>query len=574
MKKFLRFLREWKFLNRRELGAAFRSFSGVRLLALQAATVLAIGLFFAIIISVSNRFATQVPVVGGSISEGVLGTPRFINPVLAVSDTDRSIVELVYSGLTKRLPDGTIIPDLAERYTISDDKRTYTFILREDAVFHDGTPVTSEDVRYTISQIQNPSIQSPKRANWTGISIAAPDPKTVIFTLEKPYSSFLDTTTIGILPAHLWEETTPDTFGFLTLNTEPVGSGPFRFSSMEKKRNGIPISYTFVRFPRYALGGPYLKSIKLMMYGNQNELREAVANGDVGQAAALSAADIESIGSDEVTLQSTILPRVFGMFLNPARKALFADREMVRLIDEAIDKDALVTEVFGTHASITNGPVPFQPIISEGLSMQEKDVEALKAEFTKRGWTLGSDGLLQKQGVPLTFSLATAETPELVMVANTIRDQLSQYGIIVDLKIYNLSTLTQDIIQPRNFDAVLFGHVIETEADLYAFWHSSQRNFPGLNITQYANPRSDSLLEAILGAISQETVLQNLALFDVQVRNDHPAVFLYLPHFLYVTDSKVKGVELERMASPSDRFLGVHQWYKETEPVWNIFIKE
>lgn len=576
MKQFFRFLREWRFHRRDELINSFKSFSGIRRELLLAVTAITVLFGFISIVKISDYFAVEVPVVGGIITEGVVGVPRFINPVLAVSDTDKDFVNLVYSGLMKRLPDGTLVPDLAESYEISPDKRTYTFTIKENVKFHDGTPVTVEDVLYTISQIQNPAIQSPRRASWSGVGIKSEGDRKIIFTLQKPYSSFLDTATIGILPSSLWKETTPETFNFLTLNTEPIGSGPFMYESMEKKRNGIPVSYTFTRFKDYALGAPFIKEVNIKMYGNQIELARALENDDVSQAATLAPDVVLEIEKDKSkTVRTSTLPRVFGLFLNTNQKSLFTDRALVKLIDEAVAKDEIVTEVFDSYAVRSDGPVPFEPVISSRSIPEKRTEEAIQADFTRQGWVKNADGFLEHKTrkETLGFSLATADTPELVEVATKVRDNLGRYGIVVDLRIFDLGALNQNIIQPRSYDALLFGQVIENEADLYAFWHSSQRQYPGLNITQYANTRADALLESILGATDPVALKKDLELFDEVVRNDRPAILLYLPHFLYVTDSKVEGVELDRIANPSDRFSGVHRWYIETEPVWKIFLK-
>ncbi|HSE56518.1 MAG TPA: ABC transporter substrate-binding protein [Candidatus Paceibacterota bacterium] len=575
MKNFFRFLRAWSFPSRKRLVQAFTATHGATRVFFSALLVCTVIIGAALILRINEYISIRVPVAGGSFTEGVVGAPRFINPILAVSDTDRDLTTLVYSGLMKRLPSGEIVPDSAEGYTVSSDGLTYTFTLKQNLTFHDKTPLTADDVVYTIAQVQNPAVGSPRRTSWAGITIQKIDDRTVAFTLPKPFGPFLEATTIGILPAYLWKETTPETFSFLALNTEPIGSGPYKFSSFEKKRNGIPTSYTFTRFNRYALGAPYIKKIFIQMYGNQDELVRAINNGDVVSAAALSPEAVAHITNKHIHIHTAVLPRVFGVFLNPNQKSLFKDTALVALIDEALDKEALVTGVFGTYARRIDGPVPFQPVIDRAVP-PKRSHEEIQAAFEAKGWIKNSSGILEQKGsrTPLYFSLVTADTPELVKVAAAIRDTLSTYGIAVELKVYDLGALSQNAIQSRNFDALLFGHVIENEADLYSFWHSSQRSYPGLNITQYANSRVDDLLEALLKTTDQETVDKNLALLDATIRTDHPALFIYLPHFLYATTDAIGGISLDRISQPSDRFLGVQSWYRETEPVWKLFNKQ
>ena len=199
-----------------------------------------LGLFFVLALStlfmlseVIQNFSRKVPASGGSLTEGIIGTPRFINPVIARSEADKDLVALIYSGLMRPNHNGTLIPDLAETYTLSDDGTLYTFTLRANAVFHDGTRLTSEDVIYTIRQIQNPLIDSPLARAWEGVSVSAPDDRTVVFKLDTPYAPFISNATVGIIPQHLWQETTSETFAVHRLNTEPIGSGPFMTNSID-----------------------------------------------------------------------------------------------------------------------------------------------------------------------------------------------------------------------------------------------------------------------------------------------------------------------------------------------------
>ena len=178
----------------------------------------------------NNSLLVAVPAYGGTVSEGVIGSPRFINPILAVSDSDRDLTSLVYSGLLRATSDGDYVPDLAQSYTISPDGLTYTFKLRPNATFHNGMKVTADDVVFTINKANDPALQSPERANWDGVTVAAIDAETVQFTLKAPYAPFVENLTTGILPKQLWQNVSDDEFSFSDLNTNPVGSGPFEVS--------------------------------------------------------------------------------------------------------------------------------------------------------------------------------------------------------------------------------------------------------------------------------------------------------------------------------------------------------
>ncbi|MEZ4199988.1 MAG: ABC transporter substrate-binding protein [Candidatus Paceibacterota bacterium] len=145
-----------------------------------------------------------VPHSGGTLVEGVVGTPRFINPVLAIGRADHDLVALTYSGLMKLDTDGNLVPDLAKDITVSEDGTVYNITLNEDRYFHDGTPLTAADVLFTIGLIQDPELKSPLRGNWAGVVVEELGEYELNLILEDAYAPFLENLTVGILPKHIW----------------------------------------------------------------------------------------------------------------------------------------------------------------------------------------------------------------------------------------------------------------------------------------------------------------------------------------------------------------------------------
>ena len=196
------------------LESALRRFSpGERLLLYALSAMLAFSALGLLALANSATSVT-IPARGGSLTEGLVGPVRFVNPLLALSGPDKDIGALVYSGLMRATPEGKLIPDLAERVEISEDGTVYTFTLRPALTFHDGAPLTSADVLFTIARAQDPEIKSARRADWEGVSAVAPDPRTVVFTLPHAYAPFLENATLGILPKHLWESVSAEEFPF------------------------------------------------------------------------------------------------------------------------------------------------------------------------------------------------------------------------------------------------------------------------------------------------------------------------------------------------------------------------
>jgi len=170
---------------------------------------------FLLLWKVNQSFLVEFPARGGQLKEGIIGSPRFINPILAMSDADRDMTSLIYSGLMKSNSKGDLVPDLAESYSISKDGLVYKFKLKDNVYFHNGEKVTTDDVEFTINETQDSALKSPKRANWDGVTVKKLNDREIEFVLKQPYSPFLENTTLGILPKKIWANFDSDQFSFL-----------------------------------------------------------------------------------------------------------------------------------------------------------------------------------------------------------------------------------------------------------------------------------------------------------------------------------------------------------------------
>ncbi len=540
-----------------------------------------------------------VPASGGSLTEGVVGTARFINPLLALSESDRGLTLLTYSGLTRARADGSIIPDLASSYKISEDGTTYTFTLRPDIIFHNGTPITSSDVMFTVQMAQNPDIRSPHRADWEGVSVSTPDLTTVVFTLPRPYAPFLENTTLGILPAHLWQNISTEEFSFSSLNTKPVGSGPYQIKEVTTDKTGAITRYELAPFKNFTLGTPYLKKLTFLFFPNENTLIDAWNAGRIDSFAGISPSELARLNRNANIIRAS-LPRIFGVFLNQDHAPILADPAVRSALDAAIDKQKIVDSVLGGYATVLDSPIPpsILPEKNDGTASVSPEVDLVEykervADILERGgWKFESPADLsakaseqeetststikkkptwRKKGKELTFTLATADSPELVATAEALVTMWQTAGINADLHVYSLSELNTSIIRPRAYDALLFGEVVGRTLDLFAFWHSSQRNDPGLNLAMYTNARADSFLaqaRTTTNRKERETLYRS---FVEIIKKEKPAVFLYAPQLIYVLPETILGTEFGVLATSAERFLNVYEWYTSTERVWSVF---
>lgn len=543
-----------------------------------------------LLIGLNSSISITIPAQTGSLNEGVVGSPRFINPILAISQADEDLTQLIYSGLTRARPDGSIEADLAERYEISEDGMLYTFILREEATFHDGTPISAADVIFTIQTAQNPDIKSPRRADWEGVTVSSPDARTVVFKLPRAYAPFLENTSIGILPKHLWGAISAEEFPFHSLNTHPVGSGPFRLGSFETDDTGAATSYSLIPFEKCVRGKAFLKEINFRFYASESALVRAFNEGDVDSISSISPSALQELTRTKDSVITHVpLPRVFGAFFNQGRAPVLADASVRAALDAAVDKQALVDTILKGYGVPLSGPIPpgiferatristsiGQTALTGGATSSAIHAERAREILRKGGWKYSeSSGDWSKKSTTLSFALATGDTPELSATAQMLADFWEAAGIGVSIHVYPLSELNTNIIRPRAYDALLFGEVIGRTPDLFAFWHSSQRNDPGLNLAMYTNAQADKLLASARATTDRKEREELYRSFSETIAKDQPAIFLYAPDFVYIVPDNLRGVELGVLTLPSDRFLSAHEWYTDTERVWNFFTNE
>jgi peptide/nickel transport system substrate-binding protein len=534
--------------------------------------------------SINKSLMVSVPLRGGSISIGITGTPRFINPILATSPVDQDLISLIYSGLMRKNSDGSLVPDLAEKYEMSKNGLVYTFTLKNETFFQDGEPVTADDIVFTINEAKNSVIKSPRKVDFDGVTVAKINDTTIEFTLNQPSSSFLEKTTLGIMPEHLWNNSPVE---LNDANTSPIGSGPYMVKNVTKESSGIINSYELESFKKFTLGEPYIKKMNLRFYPNEEDLINALENNEVDQISSITPLNADILKERNYQIDSLVLPRVFGLFFNQNQNQLFTNKVITRAIDQAIDKDKIVREVLLGYGVAIDDPIPpnmiaYQKLASGSNLSRDEILQKVQASLEKDGWSKGPDGFLQKTTTDknkkkttatLEFSISTGNTGDLAKTAELIRQDLLKIGMKVDIKTFEVGNLNQSVIRPRKYDALLFGQIINHESDLSAFWHSSQRKDPGLNVAMYTNAKVDKILEDALVTTSEQDRIKKYAQFEDEIKKDMPAVFLYSPNFIYVMPPNIKGLSINHLISPKDRFSSVYLWYTETENIWKIFNK-
>ncbi len=543
---------------REKLSLLFYNFSLFERLLVIVCAVVLVSASFSALVKLNKQFSVEIPKEGGQMHEGMIGTPRFVNPVLAISDTDRDLSTLIYSGLLRINANGELIPDLAETYSVSEDGLTYYFKLRENAEFHDGTPVTTDDIIYTISKTQDPAIKSPKRPNWDGVQIEKINEREIEFTLSAPYAPFIYNTTLGILPKHKWQDITNEEFAFTSLNTNAIGSGPYKIEHINRDENEIITSYELKGFSKYTIKRPYINKFFINFYKNEDDIVTAFNKRQIYAIHSISPKNIAKLKLKDETVVTLPYSRIFALFFNQNKSSLLTDKTVRQALNVSIDRKSLIDSVLQGYATPLYSPLD---LFSKKTQEQNYSIDEGKK-------ILGSKDLSNS-----TLKISTNNVPELIAVGEKLVDTFNQVGLKSELEIKDLNELTSQTIRPREYEAILFGNVINRDLDYYAFWHSSQRNDPGLNLSAYASIDGDKALEQARNTTDINEKISLLQKFEKEVINDTPAVFLYSPDFIYIVPQIVKAQFPQIIVTSSDRFAQVYDWYIETDTVWKIFAK-
>jgi len=518
-----------------------------------------------------------VPARGGTLVEGIIGNPSYINPLLSTTESGKTISSIVYSGLLKKNTDGSLSPDLASHYDILEDGLTYDVYLKEDITFHDGEPLTADDVVFTIETAKDSRIKSSEASNWNGVGVEKINEQQIRFHLKTAYAPFIYNLTLGILPKHIWGNIDPTQFPLSPYNFKPVGSGPYKIVSVKNNSEEKPIEFNLESFSDYQGGAPYIKNISFVLFENEESAVNALNKKTIDSLGGISYQALKKVTREDTQIVSPLLLRSFAVFLNQNQSPVLVNKEVRQALNEVVDRDLLIKDIFGGYASSLSSPISSSILemyststiqtLTETQTTEEERITSAKKILTNKGWEENANGIMSKEidgsTTTLAFTLTTTDNEELQAIAEILKKTWAKIGAQVEIQTVDTSLFTQEVITPRKYQALLFGEVIGSELDLYPFWHSSERNSPGLNIALYTNIRVDELLEKGRKTTSIKDRILLYEEINNKIYEDVPAVFLYSPYYLYIVPKKLQGLSLKTLETPSDRFSSIEKEYIE-----------
>lgn len=516
------------------------------------------------------------PGVGGIMTEGIVGSFSGANPIYATGSVDASVSRLVFSSLMRYDSNNELVGDLAETLNANPEGNTYTVKLRENITWHDGTPLTADDVVFTYQLIQKPDTRSPLLPNWRKVEITAKDARTVEFKLPHGLASFPHSLTNGIVPKHILGKVPPSELRSAQFNTvNPIGSGPFKWEDIQVS-GGSPETREeqvgLVANNAYFKGPPKIERFVIRAVHSEERLAAAFESGEVNAAAGLTTAP-PNMDPSAREYSIPLTGQVMVFFKNS--NEILEDRKVRRALTRATDQ-AEIVQLLGYPVVFSKAPLLSSHVgYNKDIVQYSYNIEEAKELLDKAGWKVGANGIREKgkkTKKQLSFELYSQSEGQYAQIAQMLQAQWKKLG--VDLKVtLEQDTKLQSTIAFHSYDALLYGITLGSDPDVYAYWHSSQadpRSNSRLNLSEYKSNQADAALEAGRSRVAGDLRQTKYRPFLDAWRRDAPGVALYQPRYLYLTSSRIFGFEPTVFNSPTDRYADVENWAVRQDRV-NIY---
>ena len=510
---------------------------------------------------------------GGIYTEALIGSMGRLNPMLDWNNpADRDINRLIFSGLMRFDSHGLPQPDIAEGTGTSPDGTLYNFSIRKNALWHDGQPVTSDDVIFTIELIRSAGSLFPQDIKdlWSQIEIKKIDDKTLQFKLPEPFAPFLDYATFGVLPRHLLESVPADQIANAEFNLQPVGTGPYKFDHLMTSGGQIT-GVVLVVNEDYYLPGPYIEQIVFRYYANSASALAAYQQGEVLGVSQLTVDVLqEALMEPSLSVYTSRLPQMGLVFLNLNNPSvLFLQSEKIRhALLLGINRRQIVSHIMQGQAIIADGPIlQGSWAYYDEIEHFDYDPDAAAALLKDEGFVIPAGGgdVRAKDGQFLNFTLVHPDDTIHTQIAQAIQSDLALIGVKVDLQSVPYDSLVNDFLTPRNYQAALadLNTARTPDPDPYLFWHQSEAT-GGQNYSQWDNRTASEFLETARIEADFATRARLYRNFQVVFAKDMPSLPLYYPVYSYGVDRQVQGVQVAPMYDISDRLALINEWYLVT----------
>ncbi|HEX7620394.1 MAG TPA: peptide ABC transporter substrate-binding protein [Anaerolineales bacterium] len=509
------------------------------------------------------------PASGGIYTEALVGSFGRLNPLLDLKNpADRDVDRLLFSSLIKFDSGGIPQPDLAESWGVSADGTIYNFTLRNKAVWQDGTPVTSDDVLFTISLLRSEYSAFPAdvRSMWDQVKITRLNDKNIKFTLPEPFVPFLDFLTFGVLPQHLLENVTADQLSSAEFNLAPVGSGPYKFDHLTVE-NGQITGVVLTVSENYYGQIPFVEQLVFRYYTSADLALAGYKQGEVLGLSQIPANILAEACSDpNLSCYSSRMPRLTMVIFNLGNNevAYFQDKNIRRALMTGINRQWMVDYLLQGQAVVADSPLlPLTWAYYNGVEHIGFDTDTAISELKTAGYVLTADGTVRaKDNVSLSFTMVYPDDAIHAQLAQAIQQNWAAIGVEVKLQAVSYESLFTDFLTPRTYQAALVDLDFSRsyDPDPYPFWHQAEIS-SGQNYSQWDNRTASEYLEQARVVADMNIRTRLYRNFQVIFARELPALPLFYPIYTYGVDQRVQGVQAVPLFEPADRFNGMASWF-------------
>ena len=519
------------------------------------------------------------PATGGIYREGLVGNIQRLNPLLSwYNDVDDDVCHLIFSSLVTNDTRGNPVGDLAIDWGISIDGLNYNFAINPDAKWHDGQPVTADDVIFTYELLKSGEGYVPDDIIkfWNSVKINPVDNKTLQFVLDEAFSPFLDYLNVGILPRHIYGGMSFSEMVDSKINIQPIGSGPFRLKELVQTNGritGIKLENNAAYYGKH----PFLDEIHFTYYSDSGLAYQAYQQGLIDGISYVSGDILTRVLADEdMNLYTARRPVLSMVFFNLDNRSVefLQSKEVRKALMTGLNREKIISQILNGQAIIANGPILYGNwAYTSEAAVPEYNTEKAIEMLIKEGFTIASeqehvrtkeitsvDGNVERKA--LSFTLIYPDDDLHKRIAESIQQDWGKINVMLNLQAVSYDNLVDHVLPDREYEAVLLDLNLSEypDPDPYPFWDQTQIS-SGQNYTQWNNRTISQYLETARVEIDRGERARLYKNFQILFMEELPALPLYNPVYNYPVSKKVFGVSIGPIYRPCDRFLNISEWY-------------
>ena len=496
-----------------------------------------------------NSYTDDVFSFGGTYTEATYGEVNSLNPLLAKTDSEKTLSRLMFATVATIDYSGHTNIGLAKSIHADEDGKVWRVRLRDDLKWSDGEPITSQDLIFTANLIKNPRVNSIYSTNLTNVTVEAGEDGEVIFTLPVAFADFMSALDFPVVPEHILSDVDPQVLAEHQFSSTPTTSGAFTFNAMQlTAKLGEKVFYLSAN-PEYYRGQTLLSSYVIHTYKDKAEIIEALNSGVVTATAELSETDQEKITAPQIQMKNSSLNSGAFIFFNTT-SSIMKDQSLRAAIRSGLNLEkirSLAPETLSLDYPLLESQIK----LDRYPTLPSFDFDGAKAKINELG--IKDDSVI---------TLATIDSGYLPSVTNEIAESLKELGFNVNISTYEENQeFFQNVLSILNNDILVYEVELGAEPDLLPYYHSSQATGTGLNLSSYRNLLVDDLLLSARGTLDGEQRVKKYESFLDYWVAGVPAIGLYRPNMTYYYNQNTRPFNNDvKLVTALDRFSDITSW--------------